>query len=492
MKMNNYLKVFLVIFAAFVFIVIAALVIIITRGGLITKEGIVETGVIRVEVEPEDTKFSIFLDGEAVRLQDKRINQVREGTYTVRIEAENYADWEKNVIVTPGLVVDLFVRLYPDNFSLEQITSTNIDKLFFSPNGEFAYYIVTDGESKNDNGIWELRLTQNQFIFGNNRNEPEKLMSLTPELSAIFAEDNYQIVPSEDRSRLLLIRPDAEQLIIDLTADNNIIIDLEEELGFLPSEINWLAGSNSLLIRSEGLLYEYNLANGISSIIKYLPNSEFPYTFGEGVVYFFDPLSEEIMVYQNQTTTELFKDGALVPELKNILNLHTASNNNEAIIFETEAGFYYYDIERSKLIEITDDAETFSFYKFSRDGNNALFLNEENKLFSLTTKKIAATSTITKKFTDTGLMLEQGDFVKYTPQSTHFTFYKAATKELSIIESDAVNSVTVLEEATIASLRDFMVNLGGDSLYILLEDQRNQSSANAAANIYSIDLEAAE
>src|SRR3990172_2015260 len=98
-------------------LILAAMVVLYAQGyRLDLKKGITETGLILVKSLPDGAR--VYLNGELVAATDSSIPDLKEGTYTIKIEKDGHQSWEKTVPVKPRLVTSIEVLLPPISPSL--------------------------------------------------------------------------------------------------------------------------------------------------------------------------------------------------------------------------------------------------------------------------------------------------------------------------------------------------------------------------------------
>jgi len=160
-KLKKLTTIFFVLAIAASFITATVVIIIIAQGGKVTPKGIEHTGIIKLHLKPSND-IKVYVDEKQVKVSNDRIENLTTGEYEIKIEKEGYSSWTKKINIEEGIVKDLFVTLFPKELKLEQITTTSIDNVFFSPDGSYLIYTVTKAESQ-QNGIWKLKLTPNAF-----------------------------------------------------------------------------------------------------------------------------------------------------------------------------------------------------------------------------------------------------------------------------------------------------------------------------------------
>jgi len=167
------IKTSLYLFIASIFVFVAtAIAIIISQGGSVTETGVqTNMGVLRINIYPENTNYSLYVDDVAVEnIINKGVN-LPSGIKDIRIESVGMNSWKKKVEIQEGIVKDIFVKLFPTELKLEQVTNTNVSKMVFSQNGDYLFYTVENNPILTENGIWRLQIENNNlFIFNTNQN----------------------------------------------------------------------------------------------------------------------------------------------------------------------------------------------------------------------------------------------------------------------------------------------------------------------------------
>jgi hypothetical protein len=486
MKKSNLLKYIIVAFVVLLFLGVTVLMIIITRGGIITPDGILETGVIKVAVEPEDVKFNVFINDEPIKLEDKRINGLETGTYNIKIESEGYANWEKDLKVTSGLVSEINARLYPTKFDLNQVTNSNIDQVFFSENGEYVYYVIIDTEFGNEKGIWRLKLTESQFLFGNQQNSPEKIADIFSEISPALEAGEYSLKISPNNQKLLFYDNSSSSVyLLNATEYNQQLgIDIILELGFVPDKISWFKGDTALIVMDDNVLYEKDLENGRQTLIKYSDTSELIYAINDDEVYYYDSFGEQIQIYRDGVSEPVTAINTTIPQ--NVLGIYAAKENEDLLIVRNELGYFYLNLEKSVVKEIAD--ASYQFITIAKDGRSAVFV-KDNALYAFSAKEVIATNSIEVKFNQvTNEFDVSADKVRYTPQSSHILLYSSSLNTVKIAERDGANLLEIITEQSVKN-SSFYVNSDGESFLVLLTDEvENTENTMPRANLYRVDL----
>ena len=128
------------------------------------KKIFIHSGSITIKSIP--SSVNIYLNGE---LQSPRaldiinnsitLNGLRPGLYNLRVTADGYENWEKNIEVHSGVSTEFWnVFLPPLNPAIQQLAATNLQKYFLSPFGKKIAYVKKNGDQLE---IWSLDVKNN-------------------------------------------------------------------------------------------------------------------------------------------------------------------------------------------------------------------------------------------------------------------------------------------------------------------------------------------
>jgi len=466
------------------------LTIIITQGGSVTDQGIVnDTGVLRINTEPTNVSYNIYIDGQlAGNLNNKGIN-IDAGTHTLRIEAVGMIPWEKKITVTKSVVNEIFAKLFPNNMMLSQVTNTNIDKMFFSQNADYVYYVVKDSEFGSDLGIWKLQLSSNSLFFFGNSTNPTKFSELDKTIVDTLNKGTYSLLPSPDNNKLLLTdKISKTAFIIQRPGTNQTsnIISINDKFGFFPEEINWFNDSNSLVIKDKTTLFEYNLTSNITTLIKYSPLQPLTYGLNNSQVVFFDQTAKMIFIYKNQLAQLLELKNITLPT--DISSIYLPSDNNRFMVIKTATGYRYVDLEKSSLKEIPlTDAQ---FIDISPDGLTVLFENKDGSYVTFTVSENLALNSLETKVNKLSINVNsQTDIIKFAPQSAHLLVFQPVSNIIYSMDKDGANPIKLLESKGIEPFFNF--DNTASNLIVLLQDETTSTTDQTIpprANIYKVNL----
>ncbi len=462
-------------------------VLIISQGGSVTSSG--EAGVVKINTDPANADIRLFVDNNLVEPLNNKGANISAGTHLIRVESEGMANWEKKISITKGIVNEVFAKLFPLNMSLTQVTNTNVQKIFFTSGNDFAFYVVKDSEFGAEKGIWKLPLTQGTLFFINNSVTPIKFVDLDSKFAELLNDPDYQIIPSPDASRLLLISPEFKTtLVISLQVldQKPVIQNLTEKLSYNPEQVTWLNNSNSLLIKDSHALFEYNLSNSINTLIRYSPGTEIISGANNNQVIYYDQITKLLNIYKNQTSQLLELKNITTPQ--DITNIYLAQKTNRFIAVSTKNSFYFIDTEKSSIKEMpTGDA---ILIDKSPDGLSYIFQDKQGVLFSYTVNENLGLNALETKTTKLPFTISpKADTMVISPLSTNILYYSEKDTTIYSLDRDGSNQITLVTSPNIKPFFNF--DSSATSLIVLIQDEnKNQADTNfqPRTNIYKLNL----
>lgn len=146
------------------FLILGYLLLIYATGKRLTRDGnLIGVGIIQIDSTPNDAK--VYVNNEYKDSGDTNLENLQPGSYTIKVEKENYHTWQKEVEVVEGKVTPLKVKLFPSNPSLTAATFNGVFSPKISPDGlKIAFGIQAEGKK----GVWVLDLEDRQFFFSSN------------------------------------------------------------------------------------------------------------------------------------------------------------------------------------------------------------------------------------------------------------------------------------------------------------------------------------
>jgi len=486
MNTNKFLKLFFLLIIPLFLLGATLLVIIITQGGQVTDKGIVnDKGVIRIFTDPLNISCTVYIDNKQISLQNNNSVNIDSGEYLVRLEAENFVTWEKKVIVSKGIVNDIYAKLFSNKLALTKLTSANVSKIFFSQSGEYLFYVVTDSQFPQDLGIWKLQLGSNSFTLFNQGQKQMKFYDIsTPTISNII-NSTYDIIPSNDGNRILLTDIKNQQFLVisnqqNTNVDSTGILDISLKLGFTPQSVKWMNNFNSLLITQDKSIFEYNLSNSIVTLIRLTEDKTPIYSSNNTQILVFDSEKKVLSSYKNQLLESILPNVAF-PE--NVQNIYLASNNNRFLFLQTSTSFVLFDLEKYSYYDMAILDE--QLLTISSDGSSLIFIDKNNKVLSKNIKEniVANKLEITTSFFDTSYT--DINSIKFITQSSLILLQNKKDGFIYAYDKDGTNKIKLLDNTNIVSGFDF--DNDGNELYVLLVDETTSQNINTS-NIYKVSL----
>lgn len=478
-RKTRFLNTLLVIIVITLFISTAIIAIIYTQGGKITRSGIVETGSIRLEIQPEDKDNLIFIDDRLVKSNDKLINNITPGLHTIRIESSKFHSWEKEIEISPSYVTNLQVKLFPLEPELNQLTQTNISKLFFSEDGSYAYYLVNDPlVEPNEQGLWRLRLEEQELFFRRD-SDPERILELGDPTLSYFSDPNIEVKIDHNNNKMLIINPSIQTVIIlDPTKSNPTerTINLNVQLGFYPTKAYWFNNNNSLIASNEEIIIEYNTVNREKTVVNYIPDTQPIYDTNGEVLYLFSSTNDAISLYQNQVARTLELPANLPTNNINDLRL---ARDGSSVILRNENDYYYYQLEKKQFIKVNEVGDIIDI---SFDGTSIIFNNNDQIIFTV----------IDKSLTDESLLLQTSQSLidvdlkpKFINNSNLIIINNHPLRSMQISDKDGTNIIDILKNTTIDN-GYFKFQEDGSSLTLMIEDTSEENLLNK--NLFKLVL----
>jgi hypothetical protein len=471
-------KLLTTIFILGVFLTFASLtviVIIIAQGGKISPEGISKTGIIHMNVQP-DKDIKVYVNDKLVDAKNQKIENLETGTYQVRIEKEKYTSWTKDVEVEEGVVSEIFATLFPTDLKLEQLTSTNIDRTFYSPDGNYVLYTVKDAAqatttNSNSSGIWKLKL--NQSTFGLVENKPERILSLNTNLKEALSSDySIQISPNNER---FLLTTDKVQLIYSMSGNGNpVSLPGVTNIGFLSDKLTWFRQGGSLIVEKNKEIFEYNIQDNTTQHIFTFASTPLYTVNGRSLVFYAEG---KFYLYNNNEKT-------ILTHLKDI-NLPAASeiwlsHNSDEILY-VKSGKILYFVNLKKTIKTIGE---FNIVQLSPNGASALIQDKKGQLFVFRSEYIAAKNTVK---TSVKMISEN-----YSPQNATYIWspdslqiIRKQGNVITMIDKYGENMHDILNSEQIYN-NDFYLANNSSDFVILLKDSMVDSTAAANSNSKAI------
>ncbi len=476
MNISRIRKYFVVVFSSVLFVVLAVLALVVARGNIITNQGLVETGSIRLNVSPS-SDYQVFLNEQSQTLSNNSISNITPGTFELKIDKQGYTSWHQSVDVKAGLVTDVTVQLFPQELKLEQLSKTNVDKTFFSTSHHYVYYSVTNVPLGTSVGIWKQTLQQSNIPLIDE--SPLKITDLTALIQKDIVAGTFTIKPSQDDTKLLLITT-AATYVLDATSANQPSETNRLQVSYPVDEVNWLRPSSDLLIRSGNLLIDYNLDNKSSTIITYEVDKAPIYTLTsdavlylqDGKLYKFTPGSNSAVVLENVTLPA------------SITSLRAGFSSDTDLVMQAGTKLYYLSTVESSLTELGD----FGLVTLSPNGRNLMVSAADGTIYSLeinislvqnSVDTIKRTTGITSKILVSSIL--------WDPSSNYLVFQNSGENDhIYSADSTGNNINALLVSASIPNPGEYGIPTNNSGLVIKLFDSQQTDTTEKRSNLYSL------
>lgn len=485
----NFSKIFAILSSVFLTVAIVV-ALIYSQGNTITTEGIVSTGTIKLSVSP-NIDFSVDLDGDTKQVNSSNtLNNISEGEYLLRITHPEYTDWEQTVQVRPGLVTDVSVQLFPKEIDFEQLSSTNINQVFFSASNRFAYYTVTDSSIGSDLGIWRQTLLDSNIpLISESAN---KISNLTSTIKTAALDGELVLLPSPDDNSLLIFNPTSNKYyLLQTNTYTEPSTDTEITFDYPIANISWL-NNNSLLIETDNILLDFNINQNESTIISYNADSDTtptPFTKSSSSVVFI----KEGLIYQyfDGRAEEVELESISLP--KNIEAVYSSKNNDTDFIITAHNNLYFFDLS-SSLITNLGDLEIISIAPSTR----RLIAKDTStgELYNITIIVSLARNVIEVQKSKVSVTESELETAEWANNSNYFIYSVTSENETSLYGADAFgrNSMALLEMSSQVTGRlnsplSFSIPSNNSGIVIVVPDNYvTSNSGTSRNNLYRIDF----
>ncbi len=476
--MKNLRTLVIIIGIGLIFVAVAVLAIIIVRGEKLTGEGFVKTGIIEISSKPVDV--TVLVDGKEVKPTNNQITNLEPGDYDIVITKDGYTKWEKTVEARQGVVIEIFAQLFPLEQNLTAVTKTNIDRAFYSENGEHAIYTVKTSAIGTDIGLWRARLTQPTFSIVDTK--PVKLSNMNDQLKSIL-DSNYNIEFSADLRLILLQNKDTkEYFVLDASSYNEPNKSLNAELGYTPDYVSWFKDSSSLIIQKDDLVFEYALDSKTSTVISLTPGQKPVFAVNADRVIFYNSNKKQLEVYERGKSDKLIVQNITLPT--EITGVYLTKKDHKFVLLETATDLYYLNTEKSFLDKVAEGVRVISF---APDGQSVLY-SQEGKLYSYTVEEIISENRIIPRINLINSTFSEDYQVKWSTDSSHIIELNSKDKEIKIYDKDGANMTTLLKDARIANF-DINIPQSSTSMFLLMNDEVKQNETDVVrTNIFEMKL----
>jgi hypothetical protein len=476
MKKLSIRKFLIAIVSTLIFIALVVVALIIARGNVLTTQGILATGSIRFNVTPSGN-YEIFLNEQSQKISNNSIASIAPGNYELKITKTGYTDWQQSIDVRAGFVTDITVQLFPAELQLEQLSKTNIDKVFFSHSHRYVYYSITNYPLGTSVGIWKETLQQSNIPLIEER--PLKITNLTSTIENAVLSGKFEVKPSLDDGRILLIT-DTDIYILDATRYNEPDATTLLDISYPIDEIEWFRGSSNLVIRSGNLLIDYDLNTKASTIITYQLEKSPTFTITmESVIYLLDNV---LYKYAPGNNARIELENVTLPT--GISKLVSGSLSDKNLVLQADSVLYYLNVSESYLTQVG----TYNLLSLSPSGRS-LIVSSGETIESVEINISLVENTVETVKRATGLIGDiNSDSIIWDEQSNYFVFQNKGELDRIYSADFAGNNINLLLfSASITTPAQFGIPANNSGLIVKLLDSQEQSSAGEVrANLYHL------
>lgn len=462
--------------------IISVVAILIARGYNFTENELKANGIIEVVSVPEDA--TIYINEEEKGKTPKKF-ELQPGTYSIRVAKDQYSTWTKDVVIEASIVNSVNAALYPEDKKLSQLTFVDVDRAFFSQDGDIAIYTVS---GQNNPGIWTIKIEKT--IFELSSSEPQKIAEIGLIPRENREKKNYKIDLSTDNKKAILELPTAdatEFMILDLNDTKRQPLNVNSNVNFNPINVKFDHNSENLLITDNSSISRYNIEKGTLELIakKSVDTTTQLVPIADEQYVLLDNNYKTKLKELWRLSKDLKRTALILPEeidLQNVERITASSSNKEFIAISTSTGAFLYNITRpgvdNALVQIAKTGV--NFQDWSPDGSSLLFVNENNLQSVSLTKRPDDTykTTIAVVLID----YSSDNFkIRWSSNSSLLVVNDLLEQTLSISDKDGQNR-TVLYQGVLPYTNTYTLSKNSTFLVILLKDSELYS------NLYTITL----
>lgn len=160
----------------------------------LTNKALQGTGLLSANSTPKGA--SVFINDKLTTATDDTLN-LPPGEYKLKIALDGYIPWEKTLKLTPELVTQTNVRLFPSVPNLKPLTFSGALNPTPSPDGQKIAFSVENATTEAKNGLYVLDLQDRTFSF--NSADPVQITRQ----SGRFDFNRARLIWSPDSSQIL-------------------------------------------------------------------------------------------------------------------------------------------------------------------------------------------------------------------------------------------------------------------------------------------------
>lgn len=441
------------------------------RGNLFTPNGFQSTGTIRLLVNP-DGSFAAFLDEQEKQItSNKTIENVLPGEYVLRIQKDGFNTWQQRVSVSQGIITDVSVQLFPLSVPISQVTTTGVENFSIGRSGKVLYYATENTPIGSNIGIWRLSLENGGLLPSNP--SPVKITNLVPGLREAVASNTYQLIPSPNDSKLILVIPTGVYLL-DADRYNEPAIANKLAFTYTIDEIHWLNESTNLLIKSGNLLIDYDTDRKSATVITFQNDTAPIFTQASNTVYYV--VNNRIYKYTAGTNQAVQLENIVLPENINYLD---AGLLDSSLVLHAGNTLYFLDITSSTLTTLGN----YQLRSIAPSGKD-LVVSDGKDIYTVNINVSQVYGTVSVSQTKTEIKDQDAHLTVWAPNSVYFVYMDTVSKELKA-GSRSGGSLNILIEGSEANVQS-NYRVSGDSSFILV--QLEDSNNSGRSNVYKLEL----
>lgn len=476
---NNSIRSYLLFLLIASFLIASlALFLLLVQGKKITREGqIVETGLVRVQTIPNNV--DIYVNGKKADKSGSLIQNIPLGEITLVAQKQGYTPWENTVEVKSGQVSEIFIQLFPENLSIEQLVPFEIDEIEYSRDLSSIYFTVIEGNADTVAGIWRLPLSSGLLNFGRTTN-PELVYQFSNNEIAVLQNTNYEMSLSPNASKMLFKHDSGAQYVISFNGDSEKI-NLVDYLGFEAEEAAWLS-NDTLMIKNDNLLLDINVSRIQHRFVSFTGDNPLVYCKNGDTVYWANQESNLVFKYQSGESEPVVIENT---NFFNIQNLYCASDNGSIFVVQDNNGLRYIDTN----LELNHSISAgLAIDEISPNGRT-MILTDGNSQFIYKTKIGRNNESIE----GTLYRIESTGVNPFFSLSDNRVVYISETlngfSSVLVSDTDGANRVPILSEVVIEE-GGIAISPDNKNIYLLMQVQNPEAAgSDPIKSLYKINLD---
>lgn len=462
------------------FIVVAFFSVLFAQGNVINFKDreIVPTGSIRILANKD--KIDVYLDNKKKDLNDNRIENLKPGEYTLRVESQGFSPWTGQVTVNSGIVTEVRVQVFPTDLEIKEFLADEINTFYISNDKKYIYYLITNSSDPAKNGLW--RHTIQESVFPIIESSKLKISDLNTALLNI-ASSNFDFIISPDNNKILLSNPNSKVRYIISANRFNDPEDFELlKLNFEIENVEWLGNSNHLLITTSSLLLDYNTDSKNINLINYFSKNKLNYITDGSKVYFI--LENEILRYENGSALKIDVEEVIPGDTnwpETIKKIENAKDN--FIVFSDEINLYHLELDKMILKNLGE----FTFINSSRDLKNIIVKDKNNKVFVIDVDKSRFQENYSINLNETEIPSDiKSNSITWAGDSSFFTFKADSTAdEIYAASRRGGNIIKLVEDIESIPGDSILIEPNNSSIILIM----TTTGDNSTSKLYKINID---